>query len=149
MEPPDNIFYSGTFFGEALSLAASIATIKKLEKGNIIEKLWKTGTEIISEATYWRKYHNLDDDIWLEGFAPRYQVKFRNDDIAALFRKEMVNSGTLITNSHNVSAAHGLNEVKRIGKSYEHACRVLREAIDKGDIKERLAGAAISQGVRT
>ena len=28
MAPPDNIFYSGTFFGETLSIAAAIATIK-------------------------------------------------------------------------------------------------------------------------
>jgi glutamate-1-semialdehyde aminotransferase len=34
-EPPDNIFYSGTMFGETLSLAASLATINKLERESV------------------------------------------------------------------------------------------------------------------
>ena len=146
MAPPNNIFYSGTFFGETLSLAASIATIKKLERDEIIPQLWRTGNAI--EANYWRKYHNLDDDIWFAGMAPFRRIKFRNDQIAALFRKEMVASGTLITASHNVCAAHGPNEVKRIGKSYEHACGIIREALDKGDIEQRLAGATVAPMVR-
>src|SRR5207245_931774 len=42
-EPPDNIFYSGTMFGETLSIAAGIATIAKLEREQVIPKLWRAG----------------------------------------------------------------------------------------------------------
>src|SRR5262249_12812304 len=44
--PPDNIFYSGTFFGETLSLAAGIATIKKLERNDVPNTLSITGTAL-------------------------------------------------------------------------------------------------------
>ena len=36
-----DIFYSGTFGGETLSLAASIATINKMKSHNVIDHLWK------------------------------------------------------------------------------------------------------------
>lgn len=146
--PPDNIFYSGTFFGEALSLAAGIATIKKLECDKIIPKLWATGMKLISKANFFRQGLDLNDVFWFTGMSPMHRIHFKDNDTAALFRREMIASGTLITASHNVSAAHGPNEVKRIIKSYEHTCGVLRAAIDKGDIKERLAGSTISPGVR-
>jgi glutamate-1-semialdehyde aminotransferase len=148
MTPPDNIFYSGTFFGEALSLAASLATITKLERDDIIPKIWATGLNLSDRVETMIANHSLDDVISLSGEAPFRRIKFSDDKIAALFRKEMVNSGTLIAASHNISASHGPNEIKRIRRSYDHALGVLREAIDKDDIKERLAGASVGPMVR-
>jgi len=148
MEPPDNIFYSGTMFGETLSLAASIATIKKLERDDVIPKLWKTGERLWLEAERLMAKHQLGDAIMFRGEAPFMRIKFRDDQIAALFRKEMVASGTLIVASHNLCAAHGPSEITRILRSYDHALGIIREAIDKGDIAERLAGATVGSMVR-
>ncbi len=148
MEPPDNIFYSGTFFGETLSLAASIATIAKMEREDVIEKLWYTGTSLIFEGASATAFHELEDHIKFDGAPPFTRLKFSNDDIAALFRREMIDSGTLIIASHNVCAALGEPEIRRIAKSYDHACGVVAEALKKGDIKERLAGGVIAKGVR-
>ena len=39
----EDIFYSGTFGGETLSLAAAIATIDKIEREAVIDRLWATG----------------------------------------------------------------------------------------------------------
>lgn len=146
--PPDNIFYSGTFFGEALSLAAGIATIEKLERNNVIPKLWDVGGTIEGGVRRLIEQHHLKGYIGTIGESPRVRVIVNSSDIEALFRKEMVNSGVLITNSHNISAAHGPNEIKRILKSYDHALSVVRDAMEKGEVGLRLAGAAITQGVR-
>jgi glutamate-1-semialdehyde 2,1-aminomutase len=148
MEPPDNIFYSGTMFGETLSLAAGIATIKKLERGQIIPQLWETGCWLEGEARARIEDIGLKDVVRTYGEAPLTRLKFHDDQIAALFRREMVASGTLIVSSHNICAAHGPSEIKRILRSYDHALGVLREAIDKGDIAERLAGASVAPMVR-
>lgn len=148
MEPPDNIFYSGTMFGETLSLAASISTIKKLEDQDIIPQLWRTGTQLSLAATAMIRDYSLENDIRLTGKPSFVRIKFRNDQIAALFRREMVASGTLVVASHNICAAHGPSETRRVLKSYEHALRTLRDAINKGDIAERLAGASVAPMVR-
>ena len=148
MEPPDNIFYSGTMFGETLSLAASIATIKKLERDEIIPKLWKTGERLWLDAERLMTKHQIDDAIMYRGEAPFMRLEFRDDQIAALFRKEMIGSGTIIAASHNICAAHGPSEIKRILRSYDHTLGIIRDAIDKGDIAERLAGASVAPMVR-
>lgn len=148
MEPPDNIFYSSTFFGEALSLAASIATIAKMERENVIEQLWFKGSQLAAVAAAARKSHGLDGVFEMNGAPPFVRIGFPNDQLAALFRREMINSGTLMIASHNVCAALGESEIKRVAKSYDHACSVVADALKKGDITERLAGGAIAKGVR-
>jgi len=147
MEPPDNIFYSGTMFGETLSLAASIATIKKLEREEIIPKLWQTGGYLAQEVQKLLDLHGMET-ITLHGQPPFTRIKFRDDQIAALFRKEMIASGTLIAASHNICAAHGPSEIKRILRSYNHTLAIITDAVMKGDIAERLAGATVAPMVR-
>src|SRR5258708_38806449 len=73
-EPPDNIFYSGTMFGETLSLAAAIATIKKLERDDVIAKLWATGQDLSNEAEYRIEEHMLGAEIRLSGGDPVNQL---------------------------------------------------------------------------
>jgi glutamate-1-semialdehyde 2,1-aminomutase len=147
-EPPDNIFYSGTFFGETLSLAAGLATIRKLEREDILPQLWRTGTKLTLGANALIDKHGLKDLIRLSGKPAFVRVFFHDDKIAALFRKEMVASGTLITASHNICAAHGPSEIKRVLKSYDHALGVISEAILHDDIDERLGGASVAPMVR-
>ena len=79
----------------------NVVIVRKLEREEIIPKLWKAGVDILADsgATYWRKYHDLDDIIWFQGQPPLMRIKFRDDQIAALFRKEMIASGTLIVAS--------------------------------------------------
>ena len=45
-----DIFFSGTMSGEALSLAASIATIDKLAREKVPEHLWHVGAELMQAA---------------------------------------------------------------------------------------------------
>ncbi len=146
--PPDNIFYSGTFFGETLSLAAGIATIDKLQRDNILARIKNTGAALADQVEASICSWGLADQICLSGHPSFKRLTFKDSDIAALFRREMIKSGTLIIASHNISAAHDLNARKRILKSYSHALDALRGAVEKGDIKQRLSGATISKGVR-
>jgi glutamate-1-semialdehyde 2,1-aminomutase len=148
-EPPNNIFYSGTMFGETLSLAASIATIRKMERDNTIGKLRETGRSIYLGVNELLASHQIPQHVlMLHGVLSFLRVRSGDDKIAALFRREMVNSGTLIVASNNISAAHGPSEVKRILKSYDHALGIVADAMAKGDIDARLAGASVGPMVR-
>jgi glutamate-1-semialdehyde 2,1-aminomutase/spore coat polysaccharide biosynthesis protein SpsF len=149
MEPPDNIFYSGTMFGETLSLAAGIATIKKLEREGVHRKLYNKGDRLWVNALLRVEDAGLQDYIQFYGHHSFTRIKFKDDQIAALFRKEMISSGTLIAASHNIAYAHSDSDIRRILKSYTHTCGIIRDAIDKGDIDARLAGASVGPMVRT
>ncbi len=146
--PPDNIFYSGTFFGETLSLAAGIATIKKLEQQDVVAKLRDTGLKLYLGVKEMLEFHKLQDIVTIKGVLSFVRLNFKDEKIAALFRKEMVSSGTLIVGSHNVSYAMGEPEIKRVLKSYDHTLGIIREAIDAGDIERRLDGATVAPMVR-
>jgi glutamate-1-semialdehyde aminotransferase/spore coat polysaccharide biosynthesis protein SpsF (cytidylyltransferase family) len=148
-EPPDNIFYSGTFFGEALSLAASIATIRKMVKENVIQALRDKGLELYQGVNTITRKHGIPEDVFrMTGVLSFMRTRTRDDQIAALIRREMVNSGTLIVASHNICYALGKPEIWRVLKSYDHAFGVLRDALEKGNVAERLAGASVMPTVR-
>ena len=147
-EPPDNIFYSGTMFGETLSLAAAIATIDKLERRHTIDDIWATGTHLRDHAMALVTRWGVESYMRFYGQPPFTRIHFANEQVAALFRREMIASGTLITSSHNICAAHGPNEIKRILKSYDHALGVVAEAVRKDNIAEVLDGASVTSGVR-
>jgi glutamate-1-semialdehyde aminotransferase len=147
-EPPDNAFISGTFGGESLSIAAALATISKIERDGLIGKLAERGRQLCNIAT--RHMRSLAGEIvTLAGDHPSYlKLQFDSLDWAMLFRREMFKTGVLVTSSHNVCAALTDADIQRIDKSYEHAIGIMAEALEKGDLWERVTEAKILGGVR-
>lgn len=140
-----NTSFSGTFFGETLSLAAAIATIDKLERENVIEKINQWGTRLSMGVSGRLAAFGLDsrDEPIRNDTNLLERLHFKDQNIKTLFIQEMAQAGTLIIHSHNLSAAHGEPEIRRVLTSYDHALRVIRDALDKGDIQERISGHAI------
>lgn len=141
MSHMEKISYSGTFFGETLSIAAAIATIKKLENENVIQKIQSTSSALAGRVTYLLGSSGVP--IGLGPHDALRRLEFGDQDIKTLFIQEMAQAGTLIIASHNLSYAHGPNEIKRVLSSYDHALSVIRDAIDKNDIKDRIHGHSI------
>lgn len=139
MEPPDNIFYSGTFFGETLSLAAAIATIDKLERQNVLLRIITMGRDLAMQVSALIERYSLANYLSLYGHPSLNRIGFRNDKIAAVFRREMIATGTLIIGSHNLCYAHSHSDIKRIIKSWDWTLGVLKTAIDDGSIETEQA----------
>lgn len=136
MQPPNNIFYSGTMFGETLSLAASIATIKKMQEQNVIEHLWNMGAYMGGMAMGCISRTNLAGCIRISGQFPRMQISFHDyengaaDQYRTLFLESMAEHGVLIINSHNVSFAHRADHAHRVKSAYDATCDLIRCMID-------------------
>jgi glutamate-1-semialdehyde 2,1-aminomutase/spore coat polysaccharide biosynthesis protein SpsF len=146
-EPPDNAFISGTFGGEALSIAAALATIAKIERDGLIGKLALRGQQLKRIASQWLRTLTVPESITLTGDHLSYmRLTFKDQDWAALFRREMFKTGVLVASSHNVCAALTDSDILRIDKSYEHTVNYLNDAIENnGDI---LPDQQILGGVR-
>lgn len=144
MQPPDNIFYSGTMFGETLSIAAAIATIKKLEATDGISKLWKTGSKMKMAAQHAIDCHQLEGIIKLKGLGPRVTVHFSDDKIRTLFMMEMIQNGVLIINSHNVSCAHDEPEIKRVAQAWMNTCKSISEHMKNGTVDQVVGNSVVS-----
>ena len=147
--PPDGIFYSGTFFGDTLSIAAAIATIKKMEDENVIEHIWKCGARLINEIGCWRGGFNFTGGIF-----PLTKIVFEDcrgvtkQQIQSLFMQEMIQQGVLIINANCFSYAHKKPEMDKIVRAYTLTSSVIDYCIAKGDIEKRLKGNITGRPLR-
>jgi len=145
----EQIFYSGTFGGEALSLAAAIATIDKIERRDVIARLWETGGQLMSGARERIAAAGLADVLGLVGSAPWAILTFKDhpkasrDAIKTLFLTEMIQAGVLINASHNVCYAHTPADVAQVFAAYDRSLPVVREALASGDLERRLENRLI------
>ena len=149
LEPPNNIFYSGTFQGECLSLAAAIACIDKLERENVVEKIREQNIYLNGEMFRLVVKHDVPVEChYLQGLT-RYTFwdagGASGTQIASLFREVMAASGVLIISSNNLGFMHRDNEIKRVVRAYDNAFRAISSGLNDGS----LAGQApIAKSVR-
>lgn len=149
MQLMEEVFFSGTFGGEALSIAAAIATIDKLERENVSEWLWEQGSALRQKTTAKIAAAGLSDVISYAG-APPWSIlmykdhpKASKEAIKTLFLREMIASGVLINSSHNLCFAHTAADFTRILAAYDRTLAILREALDNGDVERRVGNQVI------
>jgi glutamate-1-semialdehyde 2,1-aminomutase/spore coat polysaccharide biosynthesis protein SpsF len=143
-EPPNNIFYSGTFFGETLSIAAAIATINKMERENVTEYLFDAGQHLSDRVETLIDNAGLHELIRVSGHYSRRTLDFKDDKIRTLFMIEMIQNGVLIINSHNMSYAIKKPEIDRIRIAYENSLVAVKEAQISGAIDDLVKGAVVT-----
>jgi glutamate-1-semialdehyde 2,1-aminomutase len=134
--PPHNIFFSTTFGGETLSIAAALATIDFMAKYSVIEHLWSMG-DILHRALLEKiRDHDLGEHVFIHGDAPRLHVKWIDPSIGnklqAVWVKAMIDSGTLIINCNNMSWPFRSNELTHIMASYDVAFEAIKCALSSG-----------------
>ena len=108
------ISYSGTFFGEALSIAAAIATIDKLEREKVPEYLSYVGRFIRLDVNKLLAKYEMNVAIRLEGPVELNRIKFATKQVQSIFIQEMAKNGVLIIGSHNTCFAHKKPEIDRV-----------------------------------
>jgi glutamate-1-semialdehyde 2,1-aminomutase/spore coat polysaccharide biosynthesis protein SpsF len=149
MREMENVFISGTFGGEALSLAASIATIDKMKREPVIEKLWQTGTILADEMAKLTAGHGLSDIFSLVGRAPwkilavQDHPTARKEAIKTLFAREMLRAGVLFLASHNVCYAHDGEDINRVLTAWDKALGKVAEELATGKLEDRLPCPAV------
>jgi glutamate-1-semialdehyde 2,1-aminomutase/spore coat polysaccharide biosynthesis protein SpsF len=136
--PPDNIFYSGTFFGEALSLAAAVATIDKMERLNVIKHLHAMGNRLKVGVEGAVRACNLSEVIHIQGEGPRVQFGFNESKqwnanaLREIFMKTMIQRGVLVIASNNICFAHNAPEITRASDAYMWAFANVATARESG-----------------
>ncbi|WP_068494835.1 aminotransferase class III-fold pyridoxal phosphate-dependent enzyme [Paramagnetospirillum marisnigri] len=149
MREMEEVFISGTFGGEALSLAASIAVIDKMKREPVIEGLWRTGTILADEVGKLTAAHGLSDVFSLVGRAPwkilavQDHAKARKEAIKTLFAREMLRAGVLFLASHNVCYAHDAADINRVLTAWDVALAKVEAELATGRLEERLPCPAV------
>ncbi|MEA2552217.1 MAG: glutamate-semialdehyde -aminomutase [Fimbriimonadaceae bacterium] len=149
MDEMEEIFFSGTFGGEALSLAATIATIKKMEREPVLQHLHKVGEQITASVNDLLKKHRLEDCVSISGHPSWTLLSFKDTakatlwEIKSLYLQEVIARGILTGGSHNTSFSHTDEDLAQLERAQDEAFAIIREAIDSGDIRSFLVGKPI------
>ncbi len=145
MKQMEEIFFSSTFGGEALSLAASLATIKKMRAQDVIGALWKRGTVLADGLRARIARHKLTDVISVNGVPSWTLLGFSDapngsskEAVKTLLLIEMLWRGVLTLGSHNMCYAHDDADIAHVLGAYDHALASVADAIAAGDIDKRL-----------
>lgn len=146
MREMEEVFFSSTFGGEAVSLAASIATIRKMQREPVHEKLNFNGERIIHTTRELIAKHGLSDCISISGKPSWSLIQFRDTAVAtsweikSLYLQEILARGILSTGTHNMSYAHDDADLAQLANAQDEALSTIREAIEFGNVRRYLAG---------
>jgi glutamate-1-semialdehyde 2,1-aminomutase len=140
----EEIFFSGTFGGELLSLSAAKFTIDEIVKLDATSVLTKNGNKISDELIKIIETNNLNEVLKISGHGSWKILSWKNsneftaDEVRTYFMQEMFKRGILILASHNISLSHKTRDFKRILEGYEEVLGEISVNIKNGSLREKL-----------
>jgi len=149
MELFDEVFFSFTFGGETLSLAAAKATITEMCGKKVIGHLWEQGQRLQDGYNVLAQEYHIAELTECVGLPPRTVAVFRNQDgsdslaLKSLFQQECLKRGILFSGSHNMSYSHSPADIDYTLRVYRTAMEIVADAIRQKNAAERLEGEPI------
>lgn len=140
-----DVFFFTTFGGEALSLAATKATLNELKSKNVPADLARKG-QILKDG-----YNTLAKELGMEhmtkckGFACRTTVTLEATvpsplEVKAYFQQEMIKRGILWQGNHNMMYMHTEEDIEYTLRVYAEVLPLVKDAVTKGDVASILRG---------
>jgi len=142
------VFSYTTFGGEALSLAACIATINELRDKNVPQYLDEKGG--LMKGGYNKIAIETGMDIYTRciGYNCRSMVTFTPEagnglEVKTLMQQEMIKRGVLWAGFHNMCFSHSDEDIAYTLSAYRDVMPIMKEAILSGNIKQYLKGEVL------
>ena len=139
-----DVFFFTTFGGEALSLAAAIATIDEIKKKNVPDYLSKKG-KLLKDG-----YNTIVEKLGIDysscsGYNCRtiitFDAKAGNPlEMKTLVQQEMIKRGILWGGFHNMCFSHSYNDIEYTLRVYEEVLQILKKAVEEKNVKGYLKG---------
>ncbi len=149
MKQFEEIFFSFTFGGETLSLAAARAALQKIRETGVLARLWNQGGKLKDGYNVLARHYGLEKLTSCIGYPPRTVIQFTGSDrhgsllLHSLFQQECLRRGLLFTGSQNMSLAHGEPEVDFALHVYRSCLELLARAVREGAVRDRLEGEPV------
>ncbi len=113
----DHVFFSGTFGGETLSIAASIACIDKIEREDVCQQLFIKGHVLKSGFEH-------SNQVWLSGHPAFRQLNFA-PGVREVYLNAMLSHGVLVNTSLNVCFAHTQTDLQQVVDAHHESLRLV------------------------
>lgn len=140
----EEIFFSFTLGGEALSLAAAKATINKIQRQPVIETMAKRGERLLAGLSKLIEQENLGDVLSVSGHPTWSFLNIGDTERSTswatktLFLQEMFARGILILSTHNISYAHSEADIDRLLDIYREVLPFVHRAAVDGRVQQYL-----------
>lgn len=144
MRQMEEVFFSFTFGGEALSLAASLATLSKLQREPVVATLRQRGERLMAGLRDLLADDGIGEIFSLSGH-PAWSFLLPRDaggcsqwQIKTLFLQEMLARGILTLGTHNLSYAHQDADIDRLLATYAEVLPLITRAVHDGTLTRQL-----------
>lgn len=142
MELMEEIFFSFTFGGETLSLAAAKATLKKLQARPILEHLRSQGEIVMARTRAIIEKHDLGDVFFISGHPSWSFLNIRDTrlhtayEIKTFWMQELHQHGLLSVGTHNMSFTHSPEDIDRLISAYSGLLPTIGRLLDSGELRQ-------------
>jgi glutamate-1-semialdehyde 2,1-aminomutase/spore coat polysaccharide biosynthesis protein SpsF len=149
MEKFNEVFFSFTFGGEALSLTAAMTTIKEMKERNVVAHLWKQGRKLQDGYNQLAKESGIERYTRCIGYPVRAIITFQDSEgkdsleMKTLFQQEAIKRGILFTGYNGVSYSHKDEDIRKTLEVYKEAMGILKRAIEENNILKYLEGGLV------
>jgi glutamate-1-semialdehyde aminotransferase len=144
MDLMKDIFFSGTFGGETLSLAAAGAVLDRLVSTSTLSDLRTVGAQLQSDLARVIQEAHATEIISVGGHPTWHVLSFHDTprhtqwELRTLFLQEMMRRGVLLLSTHNLMAAHNTADLAHVLDSYAHVLRMLVDADAANEVRSEL-----------
>jgi glutamate-1-semialdehyde aminotransferase len=143
-----DVFYFTTFGGEALSLAATLATLEEMKEKNVPQYLATQGKKIKDGFNTLREKHGMTEYISIGGYPCRSIVNFSEKAGDALVLKtylqqEMIKRGILWSSFHNMCFSHSDADVQFTLDAYDDIFPTFKQLIESNAVTSALKGQVV------
>tara|TARA_B100001063_G_C16737768_1_gene542973 strand:+ start:13 stop:1287 length:1275 start_codon:yes stop_codon:yes gene_type:complete len=146
MQKAEDIFFSGTFAGETLSLAAASKIIDKYKKAKVIEHISEIGNYLLKNLNQLIEDKALNNIFFTSGhpswsfLQTKEQERYSLLEIKTFFLQEMFKRGILTLGSHNISFSHSKEMVDHLIEVYEEVLPIIEKNLNNQTLLENIQG---------
>ena len=140
----EEIFFSGTFGGELLSLAAAKSVLERQLTGGICESLIKNGEHLANNTEIAINQNGLRDVLTLSGH-PSWKFlnwkrteQYSVDELKTYFMQQAFRKGLLILGTHNITTSFNKLIIQETTSIYSELFSELNKAITNSTLREQL-----------
>ena len=144
----EEVFFFTTFGGEALSLAAAVATIREMTEKNVPAYLAEKGKKLKDG------YNAIAEELGMAGYTRctgydcRSLVSFDTTagnplELKSFVQQELFRMGIIWSGFHNMSFSHTDEDIEYTLKAYREALSLLKAAVDGKQVTASLKGEPV------
>lgn len=148
MKELEQVFFSMTFGGDTMSLAAAAATLKTLKSEDVCAALWKKGRRLMDGFNALSA--EIGSTVRLVGHPPRMGISCKDWDgedsldVKSLFLQETHKRGILFGGPVFPTFSHSDKDIARTLEASAEAMRIVKRAVEERNIDRYMEGKKLT-----